>query len=111
MSPLFKGKDKIRDSIDSCPEHHPFKPQGTYQRLPILALTSAFLGFGVVPAIAQDEKPEVPEQPLYNNACADIGTVVKDLEKSVKFYRDALGMTEVGGFQFSAKKAAAQCNE
>ena len=68
------------------------------------ALTSALLGFGLFPALAQ----ETTEKPAgtFSNPSADIGIVVKDLEKSAKFYTETLGMTEVPGFSVPAEKAA-----
>ncbi|MGC6464744.1 MAG: VOC family protein [Akkermansiaceae bacterium] len=73
-----------------------------FQQLRILALSSALLGFTSVPALAQEEK-----KPVFTNAVADIGIVVKDLEKSAKFYTEVIGMTEVKGFDVPAEKATA----
>ncbi len=39
------------------------------------------------------------------SATVDVGIVVSDLEKSVKFYRDALGFTEEPGFSVPAEMA------
>lgn len=41
----------------------------------------------------------------FHSATVDIGIVVSDLEKSVQFYRDALGCTEAGRFGVSADTA------
>lgn len=65
--------------------------------LRILATTLAFSTFG----LAQEEKA-----PVFSAATADIGIVVKDLEKSAKFYTETLGLTEVKGFSVPAEKAA-----
>ena len=45
------------------------------------------------------------EAPLFSNPSIDLGIVVKDIEKSAKFYTEALGMTEVKGFTAPAEKA------
>lgn len=66
----------------------------------LLALTAALLSLSAPNATAQDQKP------VFSNPSADIGIVVKDLEKSAKFYTDVLGMTEVKGFSVPAEKAA-----
>ena len=66
-----------------------------------LALSSALLGFTTTHALAQEEVP------TFSNASADIGIVVKNLEKSARFYTETLGMTEVKGFDVPAEKAAA----
>ena len=63
--------------------------------LRILAVSLALSTFG----LAQDDDP------IFSNASADIGIVVKDLEKSAKFYTETLGMTEVKGFSVPAEKA------
>lgn len=65
-------------------------------RLRILAasLTLSTLG------LAQNDTP------VFSSATADIGIVVKDLEKSAKFYTETLGLTEVKGFSVPAEKAA-----
>ena len=54
------------------------------------------LGFtGMVQAVKND----------FYSATVDVGIVVSDVEKSVQFYRDALGFTEVGGFPVSGEMA------
>ena len=65
-------------------------------RLRILAasLTLSTLG------LAQNDTP------VFSSATADIGIVVKDLEKSAKFYTKTLGLTEVKSFSVPAEKAA-----
>ena len=65
-------------------------------RLRILAasLTLSTLG------LAQNDTP------VFSSATADIGIVVKDLEKSAKFYTETLGLTEVKSFSVPAEKAA-----
>ena len=70
-----------------------------FKPLCALALSSALLGFSAAPALAQEEAP------TFANASADIGIVVKDLEKSAIFYTETLGMTEVKGFSVPAEKA------
>ncbi|MGJ8695369.1 MAG: VOC family protein [Verrucomicrobiaceae bacterium] len=65
----------------------------------IIALASLLIA---LPAFSQEaEKPT----PNFSNAVADIGIVVKDLEKSATFYTQTLGMTEVKGFSVPAEKA------
>ncbi|MDA7881402.1 VOC family protein [Akkermansiaceae bacterium] len=66
------------------------------QTLRILALSTALFSFG----LAQEKTP------VFSKATADIGIVVKNLEKSAKFYTETLGMTEVKGFSVPAEKAA-----
>ena len=70
-------------------------PVTMFPSIRTFALTSALLGFGLFPALAQ----ETTEKPVgtFSNPSADIGIVVKDLEKSAKFYTETLGMTEVPG--------------
>jgi catechol 2,3-dioxygenase-like lactoylglutathione lyase family enzyme len=41
----------------------------------------------------------------FHSATIDVGIVVSDVEKSVKFYRDALGFTEVSGFSVPGEMA------
>ena len=38
------------------------------------------------------------DAPVFSSAAADLGIVASDLEKSVAFYRDVIGCTEVKGF-------------
>ncbi len=41
----------------------------------------------------------------FSRLTIDVGVVVSDVEKSAKFYTEALGFTEVGGFDVSAEMA------
>lgn len=45
--------------------------------------------------------------PVFSSPTVDIGIVASDLDKSVAFYRDALGLTEIKGFTATAEKATA----
>jgi catechol 2,3-dioxygenase-like lactoylglutathione lyase family enzyme len=65
----------------------------------IIALASLLLA---APALSQEAGKPAPN---FSNAVADIGIVVKDLEKSATFYTKTLGMTEVKGFSVPAEKA------
>jgi lactoylglutathione lyase len=71
-----------------------------FNQLRVLALSTVLLNVNL--AQAQEEKPAGN----FSAAVADIGIVVKDLEKSAKFYTEVLGMKEVEGFNVPAKKAA-----
>ena len=72
-----------------------------FNQLRVLALSTVLLNINL--AQAQEEKKPAGN---YSAAVADIGIVVKDLEKSVKFYTEILGMKEVKGFNVPAEKAA-----
>ena len=67
---------------------------------PTLRILAASLALSTS-GLAQEEKA-----PVFSAATADIGIVVKDLEKSAKFYTETLGLTEVKGFSVPAEKAA-----
>jgi catechol 2,3-dioxygenase-like lactoylglutathione lyase family enzyme len=47
------------------------------------------------------------EPTTFPRATIDLGTVVSDLEKSVRFYTEGIGFREVQGFEVSAEVAAA----
>ncbi|HAT18869.1 MAG TPA: hypothetical protein DCS85_01815 [Verrucomicrobiales bacterium] len=49
-------------------------------------------------AFAQEESQE-----LYANGVIDLGIVVRDLERSAKFYTEILGLKEVNGFKVPGK--------
>lgn len=72
-----------------------------FNQLRVLALSTALLNINL--AQAQEDQPTGN----FSAAVADIGIVVKDLEKSAKFYTEVLGMKEVEGFSVPAEKAAA----
>ena len=65
------------------------------------ALALAAFAFALTPAIAQEKVK------TFSKAVVDIGIVVKDLDKSAKFYTDVLGCKEVKGFKVSAEKTTA----
>jgi catechol 2,3-dioxygenase-like lactoylglutathione lyase family enzyme len=65
-----------------------------------LRTSLAFAAALCTSAIAQEGAPAPAKN--FSTAVADIGIVVQDLEKSAKFYTEALGMTEVKGFSVSA---------
>jgi lactoylglutathione lyase len=47
------------------------------------------------------------EPPAFPRTTIDLGTVVSDLEKSVRFYAEGIGFRELKGFDVSAELAAA----
>jgi len=47
------------------------------------------------------------EKAVFSSVTVDIGMVAADLEKSARFYTEALGLTETKGFTASAEKATA----
>ena len=66
-----------------------------------ITLLSAVCGGLLSPAAnAQEEKP------VFSSATVDLGIVVGDMDASVKFYTEALGVKEVKGFTASAEKAS-----
>ena len=71
-----------------------------FNQIRVLALSTVLLNVNF--AQAQQEKPTGN----FSTAVADIGIVVKDLEKSAKFYTEVLRMKEVEGFNVPAEKAA-----
>lgn len=62
------------------------------------ALALAALACSLTPALAQDKSK------TFSKAVVDIGIVVKDLDKSAKFYTEVLGCKEVKGFSVPAEK-------
>lgn len=60
----------------------------------LLAASLAVVSFAAEPA-------------SFSRATIDLGTVVSDLEKSVRFYTEGIGFREVQGFEVSADVAAA----
>jgi catechol 2,3-dioxygenase-like lactoylglutathione lyase family enzyme len=58
-------------------------------RIMIVTFVFAFVSASMVQAVKND----------FYSSTVDVGIVVSDVEKSVQFYRDALGFTEVGGFR------------
>ena len=69
--------------------------------LSTLALLSSLFTLAASPAHAEEGAKEAK---TFSSAVADIGIVVKDLEKSAKFYTSVLGLTEVKGFSVPAEK-------
>jgi catechol 2,3-dioxygenase-like lactoylglutathione lyase family enzyme len=68
-----------------------------------LSLISLFLViFNLSSLQAQEEKP----LKSFTSGVIDIGIVVKDIEKSVKFYTETLALKEIKGFNVPAEKAA-----
>ncbi len=66
---------------------------------PTLRILAASLALSTL-GLAQNDPP------VFSATTADIGIVVKDLEKSAKFYTETLGLTEIKGFSVPAEKAA-----
>ena len=62
-----------------------------------LALCALLIGF--CPSLAQ------AAEPAFLRTTIDLGTVVNDLEKSVRFYVDVIGFKEVTGFEVPAAVA------
>ena len=50
---------------------------------------------------------QAEEETPFSNPRVDFGIVVSDIDKALKFYKDALGLQERKGFEVSAEKAAA----
>jgi len=71
-----------------------------FNQLRVLALSTVLLNVNL--AQGEQEKPAGN----FSTAVADIGIVVKDMEKSANFYTEVLGMKEVEGFNVPAEKAA-----
>lgn len=67
------------------------------RRCSVIALVVASLGTGLL--LAGASTPAGKE--AFGRTTIDIGIVVSDVEKSAKFYKEALGFTEVGGFAVS----------
>ncbi len=61
-----------------------------------LAATSIFAGCAVTDSQKSD----------FSRSTIDIGIVVSDIEKSAKFYKEAIGFTEIPGFDVSADMGA-----
>lgn len=65
-------------------------------RLPKLALASGFL------ILCSPSLPAQDEAKTFSKTVVDIGIVVKDAEKSARFYTEVLGLKEVKGFNVPA---------
>ena len=65
----------------------------------IMAATAALSAFAIADHHLEDEKLKKAE---FLSTTIDIGCVVSDIEKSVKFYTEAVGFTEVTGFTVPA---------
>ena len=71
-------------------------------------LVLPFLLLVILPAaMLADEKEASSPPAVFSSPTVDIGIVASDLEGSVAFYRDALGLTESKGFTATAEKATA----
>ena len=68
-----------------------------YCALVVLFTFSAFV-MAAGPSLAQDGEPETP----FSSETIHIGVVVSDLEASMKFYMEAIGMQHVSGFDIGA---------
>ena len=66
-----------------------------------LLATAGFLALSLAPIHADEEAK------VFSKAVADIGIVVQDIDKSVKFYTEVLGCKEVKGFSVPAEKTTA----
>lgn len=70
------------------------------RNLLIIAATAALSAFAIADHHLPGEKAEFLSKTI------DIGCVVSDIEKSVKFYTEAIGFTEVKGFSVPADFAS-----
>jgi len=59
----------------------------------------------VLAGVSASGQEAAEKKPVFSKNTFDLGIVVSDLEKSVKFYKDVIGMTEVKGFTAPANVA------
>ncbi len=69
--------------------------------------TTSLLSIAALILLNTSSLPAQDEKPVFSSATVDLGIVVGDMDASVKFYTEALGVTEVKGFTASAEKATA----
>ena len=67
-------------------------------------MTIARSALALVAALALNLTAHAEEE-IFSNPVVDIGIVVKDIEKSTKFYGEVLGLQKVGAFEVSAQMA------
>lgn len=58
------------------------------------------MAFGALPGLQADHHHE--SKPVFTSPVMDLGVVVRDLDRSAKFYKDVLGCQEVKGFEAPA---------
>jgi predicted enzyme related to lactoylglutathione lyase len=63
---------------------------------------AALVGGGIIMAAAKQTGPKAE----FSRTTIDLGLVVSDVEKAAKFYTEAIGFTETGGFDVPARMAA-----
>jgi lactoylglutathione lyase len=80
----------MKISLDKCP-----RPS----RAPLVVLVLTLAGITAVAAWATEEAAKESE---FAKTTIDVGIVVSDVAKSAKFYTDALGFTEIDGFDVPA---------
>jgi len=69
-------------------------------RIHVLAM-AAIVGGCIIMAAAKQNSPKAD----FSRTTIDLGVVVSDVEKSAKFYTEAIGFRETGGFDVSAQMA------
>ncbi len=70
-------------------------------------ISKTFLLLAVCGGLISSTVNAQEENSVFSSATVDIGIVVGDMDTSVKFYTEALGVKEVKGFTASAEKASA----
>jgi catechol 2,3-dioxygenase-like lactoylglutathione lyase family enzyme len=74
---------------------------------PLALILSLLFIASLASAVRAQDKEAAPESSPFSSPTVDIGIVTADLEKSAKFYTEALGLTEAKGFTATAEKATA----
>jgi len=69
-------------------------------RIHVLVMVG-IVGGGIIMAAAQQNSPKAE----FSRTTIDLGLIVSDVEKAAKFYTEAIGFTEAGGFDVPAQMA------
>ena len=69
----------------------------------VLVLVAAWIVAGCIMMAAAKQKTEKPE---FSRTTIDLGVVVSDVEKATKFYTEAIGFTQTGGFDVPGQMAS-----
>jgi lactoylglutathione lyase len=87
----------------------PVEPSGGTARVsPMQKPFALLLALGFAASLNAQDKPAAAESDaVFSSPTVDIGIVASDLEASVKFYTEALGLTESKGFTATPEKATA----
>ncbi|MGE5293492.1 MAG: VOC family protein [Solirubrobacterales bacterium] len=70
----------------------------------IILLVGAWVVVGIFMLARAERKPQA-EKPEFSSTTVDLGVVAADVERSATFYTQALGFTNVGGFDVSDQTA------